>query len=341
MPKEKVLLIMPTWIGIHHHVFASLCKQYDVEGIYYDFKLKFKYKNIFQRLYNLIRKTIFQDKQHKQNIIKEYKESFVKNTLLKNKNNYDYCLVIAVEYFDEEVIALAKSKSKKIYAYQWDGLSRTPEIYPRIDLFDKFYAFNPEDVDNIKTHPATNFYFDENINVENKFDVFYIGMFAEDRLEQLHKLGLYFSQIGLSTNFLLQTHMGNIKKIQEVDTNKKINIIHDSYNYQKALALSCEAKMILDLKLSVHNGISFRIFEAMKYQKKIITTNPAVKVYDFYHPNNIFILDDNYGELLAFANSPYVILDAKITEKYSFDNWINYIFEKENAQAIKLPNNER
>src|SRR5690606_19098966 len=86
------------------------------------------------------------------------------------------------------------------------------------------------------------------------------------------------------------------------------------------------SKVILDFVLPGHTGLSFRFFEAIKYEKKIITTNRAVIHYDFYNPNNIFVLDNNYDKISAFLETPYKKIEKHLFEKYSFTNWIKYIF---------------
>jgi hypothetical protein len=98
------------------------------------------------------------------------------------------------------------------------------------------------------------------------------------------------------------------------------------------------AKVIIDLVVADHNGLSFRVFEALKYKKKLITTNQYVKYYDFYDSNNIFILkEDNYNDLDEFLASEYKKLDQKLYEKYGFTNWSNYILDIAPHIPIHLP----
>ena len=77
-----------------------------------------------------------------------------------------------------------------------------------------------------------------------------------------------------------------------------------------------------------HNGLSFRIFEAIKYEKKLITNNKTVKQYDFYHPNNIFVFEeDNFQGLENFLKVAYTPLSEEIKQKYSFTNWLRYVLD--------------
>ena len=74
-----------------------------------------------------------------------------------------------------------------------------------------------------------------------------------------------------------------------------------------------------------HDGLSLRFFEGMYYQKKVITDNKKVKNYDFYHPNNIFILENNYHDIEAFLKIPYYHISDEIVKKYGFSSWIEKI----------------
>ena len=86
---------------------------------------------------------------------------------------------------------------------------------------------------------------------------------------------------------------------------------------------------MLDLKLKVHNGLSLRFFEALKYEKKIITDNQDVINYNFYDAENIFILGkDSMDRLDYFLNSSYQPIDENIRKQYSFSNWLNIILNE-------------
>jgi len=100
-------------------------------------------------------------------------------------------------------------------------------------------------------------------------------------------------------------------------------------NYLKRVE---EAKVIVDFVISDHKGLSFRIFEGLKYQKKIITTNSNIIKYDFYTPDNFYVLNDemlNETELLKFINNPYRPIDESIRLKYSFSYWIKDVLNIE------------
>lgn len=61
--------------------------------------------------------------------------------------------------------------------------------------------------------------------------------------------------------------------------------------------------------------------------KKLITTNPHVKEYDFYQPENILIVD-RYNPVITkeFLNVPWKDISEEIYKKYSISSWFNTIF---------------
>lgn len=108
----------------------------------------------------------------------------------------------------------------------------------------------------------------------------------------------------------------------------KINQNNQALNYSETLDFVKESNLLLDFKRDEHTGLSLRFFEAMQYQKKIITNNFSVKDYDFYHPNNIFVTDyQNFDGLEDFIKLPYIRPNKEIEYKYSFKNWINQILD--------------
>jgi predicted secreted protein len=73
--------------------------------------------------------------------------------------------------------------------------------------------------------------------------------------------------------------------------------------------------------------LSFRVFEAMAYQKKIITNNKSIMEYDFYNPNNILVLQNNTYEFeSSFFETAYQPIAKEIYDKYTVQSWVKKIF---------------
>ncbi|MCH5599705.1 hypothetical protein [Niabella ginsengisoli] len=58
------------------------------------------------------------------------------------------------------------------------------------------------------------------------------------------------------------------------------------------LSILKSASYILDFENAEQNGLTFRVFESLYFEKKLITNSKLIYEYDFYHPNNIFVWDE-------------------------------------------------
>lgn len=87
---------------------------------------------------------------------------------------------------------------------------------------------------------------------------------------------------------------------------------------------------ILDTQAQYQDGLTARFMWAVGAGKKIITTNPNIKKYDFYSSDQFYILskDDKDNEaLLKFLMSSFKPSEAYCDKirKYRIDNWIQTI----------------
>lgn len=316
---KRILIIMHNYAGLADLIKKNL-EFHNYENV--DFLLysdeKFRYKNWREQLNNVYRKTILGDNKYKEIL----RKAFTENTLIekaKGLPEYETILVMTTDFFSEEFLTIIRSKTKKLIGNHWDGLNRTPNVYSKLKFFDKFFVFDKNDVDEKKNiFFLTNFFFDFEENktestIEN--DVFYIGTFVEERFKALNEISKKLSKQKINQKILLFSWDKKEAEGEIIFTNHFLTYDENIDNVKKSKAL-------LDLKLKEHNGLSFRFFEALKYNKKLITDNPDVKNYDFYKKDNIFIIgEDSENELKNFIEDPYQEISLEIKNKYSFENW--------------------
>jgi hypothetical protein len=89
------------------------------------------------------------------------------------------------------------------------------------------------------------------------------------------------------------------------------------------------SRVIIDSNAPHQDGLTARFMWALGAGRKIITTNKAVSEYDFYTPEQIFVVDDidtflKTKEFDDFLKSPYImpVQIKSIIEVYRLDNWI-------------------
>ena len=292
----------------------------------------FKYKNYLQRIQNFFMKSLLNDKHFKNKLkFKPFEKSI--KTKLNSTPIADYALIIRPDIYPEEILKLIKARSKTMIGYQWDGLERFKSVKDYIPLFDRFFAFDIAEKNygnNIL--PLTNFYFENNDIVTNSKNniAFFLGSYFKSRMEIIGQCAENLSKFGTKPNFYL------FAKDDAIDY-PNIQFISEAISYSQYLTFLKEASIVADFLNPVHGGLSFRVFEAIGYKKKLITTNKAIRNYDFYNPSNIFVLENNnWGALAQFLAGNYEPIPEEIIKKYSFQNWIHYILNIEPHQKITV-----
>jgi hypothetical protein len=219
--------------------------------------------------------------------------------------------------------------------YQWNGLNRQPQTRRYIPLFDQFYVFDSADLKEPSVLPLTNFFpttIEATVNEADKSDVFYVGTFYRKRITALCDILSKCEALGLHVRY----HLFAKKKRKSIPCG--LTVTNNTMTYQQNIQYTYNTRILLDLKVEEHAGLSFRVLESVGLGKKLITTNSRVQDYDFFHPNNILIWSgQSKEELRVFIEKPYFPIAENIKNKYSFKNWIQYILGEGSYTPITLP----
>ncbi len=293
---------------------------------------KISLKDIFIHNYKKIFK---KDRTHKGKIKTLLTEKYHLQQLSELQSKNDFALIIRPDLYSKKVVQKIKNITNYTVAYQWDGIDRYPEVKNYIDLFDKFYVFDVKDsLHNNSVIPITNFYFDDLIqgNQSYEYDVYFVGTYMKNRIELVNKLANYFVAKNLKTKILLSFKNTNHYQFEN------ISFIEKPLNFKENIETLIKSKIILDFKNDIHYGLSIRTFESIGYQKKLISNNPLVKYFDFYHPENMYVIEDeHFTGLQEFLAIPYQDLPIEIVEKYSFTNWLKNVLQIEPYYKITIP----
>ncbi len=304
----------------------------------YDFPIsdtRYKYKRFSERLLNIYKKTILRDYAYKRKL-KMAERNRTLTRKLKRVSHADYALFIRPDLFPLRFVENVKSKVDKIVGYQWDGLQRFPEVADYIDLFDRFFVFDAEDLASKKgLLPLTNFFIEKTIPEIEQKSAYFIASYDDYRFELIKKIKeILDSEKVDSQLYLITPEDKQIQNLQNAGLP-----IEEPLTYQENIERVEKASILVDIHSPIHSGLSFRVFEALNYNKKLITTNRGVRNYDFYHPNNIFIWDTTSSEGIAdFLKAELVETPYEIKHKYSFSNWISYVLDIGDYSAIELSN---
>lgn len=315
MKDRKVLFITFDLSGYYDNISKGLSEHFtDVEFHNMAF-IKFKYKNIIQRLHSTLYKMF-----KKQKLKNYYKlQPIIASTEGKT---YDYIIIIRPDLFFDSQLLKLKSRTKHFIAYYHDSINNIVRKKDVIHFFDKVYAYEKKDVHNYNLNFLANFIYLDNYpsNSTIKYDGFTI-MSKDYRFETLKKVASFFKENNISYSFLVQSD-------KEQPKSNSVTFITKRQNNKQVLEHINTCKFIVDIhKYGIQDGLTFRVFESLFFEKKLITTNADIKTYEFYNPNNIHVIEPNteVNIPIDFFTKPYESVPQEIYQNYHYTNWIKTV----------------
>jgi 1,5-rhamnosyltransferase len=151
--------------------------------------------------------------------------------------------------------------------------------YDRIDAKKYGLLFHPTVYSKCK--------FESNNNIE-KSNVYYLGD-AKKRLDRIVLIFKYLGSIGLKCDF----YVTNVDE-QDQSFHKGINYIKQM-SYEENLQHVLNADCVLEVMQDSAVGYTMRTWEAIMYNKKLITNNIEIINSPFYNPSNILVYDSIEG----------------------------------------------
>lgn len=339
MNKPSIILIAPNDVGLGDLIAKNL-QHHDFDVIYVK-KEPFVYQNYGEKLINLLRKTLWQDRHYKVRKQNKILMNQLKAMIDARADNIDYALIIRPDLLCDDYLHYLSTVCNQLIGYQWDGLSVFPQVLDKIHFFDDFFVFDDSDVGKYPTYSLkaiTNFYFDFDFEVVNPTknasqrtkQAYFVGNHIDNRVDAMNTLLASLFVLGVEVECYIAgiAHKAEKQKLYQKDA---VIFLPDDMSFMDNLSHVKQTDIVIDFVNNLHFGLSFRFFEALHYQKKLISNNPTVVQYDFYHANNIFIWQDviDQDKLACFLQAPYVPLPEAIVQKYAFGNWINYVLDRQ------------
>lgn len=279
----------------------------------------------------------------KPELISFYSDAYFERTIEASQDiQYDAVFVIKGEALSKELLErLKKSQSNaKFLYYSWDSLKNFKNSTEKLAGFDKIYSF---DSDDCVMHPSVRhlplFYTRayESLSMNNQAlstDLLFLGSIHSDRYSVTQRI--WSAARNINANIRLHDHffyqskwVFALRKLYDKQF-KAIpwrSVKWNSLNAEQTLALIAQSQVIVDVHHPGQNGLTMRTIESLGARKKLITTNTSVAEYDFFHPDNIVIIDRLSPVIPAtFFNSEYQAIAPSIYKKYSLAEWLQEIF---------------
>ncbi|SDX50577.1 hypothetical protein SAMN04515617_104166 [Collimonas sp. OK242] len=275
-------------------------------------------------------------------IINDYFDGIIKQAAAVA---YDVVFVIKGEALPVGKIQALKQvlpQARFLY-YTWDSLRNFKNSHEKLLYFDKVYSFDRFDsVDNEHIRHLPLFYSRayETLGQLNQskekldIDLLFLGSIHSDRYLVVQKIWVaakaLVPEIRLFTHFFYQSKwVFAIRKIMDRQFRgiPWSDVKWNSLNTQSTLELIGRSKILIDIHHPGQTGLTMRTIECLGAKRKLITTNSDVKIYDFYHPDNILVVDRMKPIIPdGFMRAAFHPIVESVYGKYSLREWLAEIF---------------
>ena len=253
---------------------------------------------------------------------------------------YDYVFFIK----GESISAANLKKIKELHPeatmiiYHWDSIANNGNALRILPVFDRAFSFDKPDCEKLGIRFLPLFYLKDYEHIADEkagyeYDLLFVGTVHSDRYALLRQVLTQVERSGKRCFFYMffQSRILYYKmKLQ--NKNLRGTSIRDfrftPLDKNSLLELYRKSRTVIDIQHPKQTGLTMRCIETVGAKRKLITTNPHIKEYDFYDENNILAVNrENPIVPTGFLESPYREISAEVYENYRIDHWLKNIFD--------------
>ena len=205
----------------------------------------------------------------------------------------------ALEDIDYSYLSKIKRKGGIVILYLIDSLgASSPKIQyckNKINLFqwDHIYTFDAKDARKFNyQYLGFNYYSKHLIPIINNppNDIYFVGGLKGNRTNLVYQTYKYFINNGLKTDYnVMKYHNQEDLYMENLEG---INYITNGWvPYHYVLTGLANSKCLIEILQEGQHGPSLRYFEAVCYNKKLLTNNPLIVNYPYYNPFHMRIFN--------------------------------------------------
>lgn len=263
---------------------------------------------------------------------------------------YDILFVLDGQSIHPCVFEMLKKRNPELYAvnYLFDTTSGVYRFDLNFKYFDRIFSFDSADVQKYGLFFLPIYWVPQK-KEKKEIDVFGLGRYSEDRHKLFSELKdicekkklTYMLKLGTDIKdfssraylkWVICKLLGKTKgRISPQFRNSPLNTF-ENISPKEFRQLIANSEIVVDTSAPHQDGLTARFMWALGLQKKIITTNLSVEKYDFYLPEQIFIVKNGLKQseaLYKFIDSPYE-MPPSIQEKvnrYMLSNWLRFVLD--------------
>lgn len=325
--KGKTVMVFSPYGATKHYGQAIIAELRKRGAVVYDYDERPSQKQLMKIIIRLFKKKI-------PAIFDKYIGRIIKKHA---GEKIDYILICRGEAFTPYTINHLREAfpGVKVLLYLWDVMHECA-MNDVVPACDKAMSFDPEDAIKNGLGFRPTFYVNDYLEVkeigDNSHDLCFVGTLYSPRHLLIKRLMKTFAEQGL--DFFTYLYVpGILMYIKESIVNFPFMSIRKvqfkPLTIPDTIQMLNNCKCILDLNPPYQTSLSTRAHEAMAARRKYVTTNAAIKDYEYYNPNNILIIDiENPIIPKEFLNSPYEAPDKDVLYKYSVGGLVDDLFNE-------------
>lgn len=253
--------------------------------------------------------------------------------------HYDYVLVVNIEAMPSAFLSRLRESSPgaKFILYMWDSVHNKKYTLGYLPYFNVVFSFDRNDcIDFPRIRFRPLFYVDEyKALVEDReyaYDLSFVGTAHSDRFLLIRQIRQQCIRRGLTSYWYLYLQSPKLFFWNKLHNRAYRGARCKDFSYvplSQAVVRQVirRSRIVLDIQHPKQTGLTMRTIETLGAGRKLITTNVAIKDYDFYHPDNILVIDRERPEISdRFYQLEYRPVAAEVYDKYSIDGWLEEIF---------------
>lgn len=223
----------------------------------------------------------------------------VLNDLTKDDNKEYYIVVVnnaihrlSVKYLNQ----LNGKENVHLFSLLLDSYERLPKSIQKMIAdtnFEKVYSFQKSDCDKygfiFTNHIYSRADLSEIHSDEPESDVYFIGA-DKGRIWSIYSMYKWLSDSGFVCDFTVVVSKDDFQKYNQ--KYKGINLVTQRIGYMQILRKIAHTKCILELCQEGQDGLTMRFYEALFYNKKLITNNLTARTHPFFNRDFMQVIRD-------------------------------------------------
>jgi len=321
---KKVLVIAPQFFGYE----TEICDELKRRGAKVDFLLDRPFASPFMKAVTRLRR---------QWVIKAADRYYTEQVEQAETTEYDYVFVVNGQTLSTTILERWHKlfQGAVFVLYMWDSFGNRRWVLDNLKYFHHVFTFDRNDAAKYGLNFRPLFFsrgFEVVAPEQAEFDISFIGTAHTDRYQVLTKvdraLGPSIKKhwyLFLQAKWVYLTYKLTNKGFRGASAS---DFKFDPLDKSTVQRIFFSSKTILDIEHPQQTGLTMRSLETLGARKKLITTNAAVREYEFFSENNICVIDRRAPVIPhGFLESEYIDIPAEVYQRYRLEGWLDEILE--------------